>query len=237
MPPVNLDEYGNPPLRPDIGSRPSPPVTELPAPPNDIRPAGRNLMEYEVPPVRGAAAPPQEEAAPPAQEQPTQPPPDVQKIVFEQLQDARRQAELAQAEAERLRLENESLKGQTGGPPRKPGEITLPPLAQDQLPLHYQASRAKIGDQGAMRNFQKDKRIAEYLLGKGITPEQFEALPLEEQNAHIVNAPGSAKGGKNRPYISQKDLPPGSGSRGAEEGIPQLIETLRYLWRLSRPAQ
>lgn len=111
------------------------------------------------------------------------------------------------------------------------GTVHLPPLKEGELPLWYQADRASIGDKNVLRNFAKDKRIAQHLVEKGITPEQWEAMPLEEQNAHIVNAPGSAKGGKNRAYVPGAQLPPGSGSRGAEHGIPQLTETLRYLWQ------
>lgn len=120
----------------------------------------------------------------------------------------------------------------TGQPPA-PVESgpRLAPLPSD-VPPHYRALQELEGTSAAVRAYQKDARIAAYVESQGLTADDFEKLPLEEQNKLIRAAP-SAGGGKNRAFLPKPTgAAPRAVGRWADEGIRDIVATMR--WRQSQ---
>lgn len=111
-------------------------------------------------------------------------------------------------------------KGSPGEAPA-PGSTVLPPKAN--LPPHYGALRARVGDVGTDNAYAKDLKIANRLKSQGITPEQWEAMDTATRNAHV-----KAADPKFREY---KEGPQKGFGRSAEEGFGHIAETLRGLYR------
>jgi hypothetical protein len=118
-------------------------------------------------------------------------------------------------------LENENAALKEGG--------QLAPLPED-VPPHYRDLQLREGTSNATRAYLKDRRIAEYVLSKGITPEQWEAMPLEQQNQLIVKAPTASGKGTHCPYRA-----PAAGTelrstgRYADEGVRNIADTMRWM--------
>jgi hypothetical protein len=113
-------------------------------------------------------------------------------------------------------------------PAAPPAGVILQPLP-GEIPAHYQRIQQVEGTSAATRAFLKDQRIADYLLGKGITPEEFEAMPLAEQNKLVVEAPAASKKGKHLPFLPKPEgAAPRAVGRYAEEGIKDIADTMRW---------
>jgi hypothetical protein len=109
-----------------------------------------------------------------------------------------------------------------------PAGVVLQPLP-GEIPAHYQRIQEVEGTSAATRAFLKDQRIADYLLAKGITPEEFEAMPLERQNKLVVEAPAASKKGKHLPFLPKPaGAAPRAVGRYAEEGIRDIVDTMRW---------
>lgn len=124
------------------------------------------------------------------------------------------------AELARLTAENEAL--------RKTQMEPLPP----GIPPHYEALYRREGLKRLQDAFAKDQRIAEHVStkqitpdgeivdvepGQGITPDQWEQMPLDQQNALITDTP-TASGRKTKPY-----------DKSAAERIPHITATMRWM--------
>lgn len=123
------------------------------------------------------------------------------------------------------------------------GGVLMEPLPEN-IPPHYLEHYAKEGLNVTQRDFAKDLRITDYVLnkadrsilgesmqGKGITPEEFESLPLEQQNKLIREAPTASGRAKHYPYLENPG--PGKG-RPAAVGIRHITDTMR--WRQAQQA-
>ena len=128
-------------------------------------------------------------------------------------------------------------------PPAAPGGVQMQPLPE-HIPPHYLEHYTKQGLTVTERDFAKDLRISDYVLnnadrsileesmqGKGITPEEFEALPLDKQNKLIQEAPTASGRGKH--YAYSENPGPGKG-RPAAVGIRHITDTMRWRQAQSR---
>ena len=106
------------------------------------------------------------------------------------------------------------------------GSAVLEPLPEG-VPAHYRDVQIREGTSNAARAYQKDRRIAQYILSKGITPEEFAAMPLEQQNKLIVEAPTASGKGRHRPFLQPAEGQLRTGGRWADEGVRHIAETMR----------
>lgn len=204
-------------MAPPRATPPDPrPIVETPA-----APPGKTLAEQIAEDVAARKA----AAAPPA----TMPP---------------ESATMAPAQAEAVFQQQKARirEGMTPPPEQPPpapagaGGPTLLPMPED-VPPHYQALQQLEGTSAATRTYLKDRRIADYLLKKGVTPEQFEAMPFEDQNRLIVEAPSASARGKHRPFLRKPEgAAPRAVGRWAEEGIKDIADTMRWMQEQTRAA-
>lgn len=148
-------------------------------------------------------------------------------------------------QGEQMFREKKAVAEESMTPPKETPPSAAPPVAgvmmeplPEQIPPHYLEHYAKEGLNVTQRDFAKDLRVADYVLGKklpdgkvGYTPEEFEALPLEKQNELIREAPTASGKGKHYAYLENPG--PGKG-RPAAVGIRHIVDTMR--WRQAQKA-
>jgi len=107
--------------------------------------------------------------------------------------------------------------------------VVMKAMNKAGIPEHYADMYAREGEANTARAFVKDQQVANYLLNKGITPDEFQTMTLEEQNKLIKEVPTASGKGKHKPYIVYQEGQPRAYGRGADEGIPHIADTMRWI--------